>query len=82
MRCPHCNKKIQFETDDLTPREREVYSYIVAYVAKHATAPTLVEICEKLEINSTGNAHRFLRKIEGKGYVTIGNQRWRGIEVL
>ena len=66
---------------DLTPRQKQVYTFITSYLEKHGYPPTLSEISEKLKIRI--NAVRtHLLLMEKKKAVRYVPNISRGIELL
>lgn len=66
----------------LTPRQKELYEFLVAYRARHGYAPTLEEIRDRFQLRSLGTVHRHLANLEEKGAI---RRRWnysRSIEIV
>ena len=47
-------------TSDLTPRQRSVLDFIVAFQQEHRMAPTVREICAHLGLSGPAGIHRIL----------------------
>ena len=45
--------------DDLTPRQRDVFDYIIVYREQNGIAPTIREICRYLGLSSPGGIAGF-----------------------
>ncbi len=65
----------------LTDRERQVYDFIRAYVARHGYAPKLNEIGQQLGIHSRGTVHRHVRAVREAGLIAVEPERSRGIRL-
>ncbi|MGD9368626.1 MAG: transcriptional repressor LexA [Desulfobacteraceae bacterium] len=67
-------------SDDLTPRQRSVLDFIVAFQKEHRMAPTVREIGEHLGLSAPAGIHRLLNVLKDKGYILAepGKKRsWR-----
>ncbi len=61
-----------------TDRDREIYDFVRAYVARHGYAPKLREIGQATGIRSRGTVHRHLRALESEGLLAIEPDIARG----
>lgn len=66
----------------LTPRQKEVYDFIVTYIALHGTTPTMVQIAEACAMKSRSQAHRCIVALEERGWLQRGGARKRSIMLL
>lgn len=66
----------------LTPRQREIYDYLVVHLEDHGYPPTLREICAEFGMRSTRAASDHLHALERKGYILRARDRSRGIELI
>jgi repressor LexA len=64
-----------------TDRERQVFDFVRAYVARHGYAPKLREIAAQLGITSRGTVHRYLRALEEEGLLAIESDIARGVRL-
>ena len=67
-------------TSDLTPRQKSVLEYIIAFQQEHRIAPTVREICAHLGLSGPAGIHRILNILKDKGYILAepGKKRsWR-----
>ena len=67
-------------TTDLTPRQKSVIEYIIAFQREHRMAPTVREICAHLGLSGPAGIHRILNVLKDKGYLMAdpGKKRsWR-----
>ena len=53
----------------LTDRESEVLDIIVEYINKNGYAPSVREIGEIVGLKSSSTTHKYLKKLEAKGYI-------------
>lgn len=66
---------------ELTDKERELLAYIKERLTD-SVPPTVREICRDLNIKSTSSAHRYLKSLEAKGYITMGDNVNRMIRLV
>jgi len=67
-------------TSDLTPRQKSVLDFIMAFQREHRMAPTVREICAHLGLSGPAGIHRVLHVLKEKGYLLAepGKKRaWR-----
>ena len=67
---------------ELTPRQREIFEFIKASVIEIGRPPSLREIGEKFEINSTNGVRSVLEALERKEYIRRNRYLSRGIEII
>ena len=65
----------------LTPRQREVFSWIKAFIRKNDMPPTVREIGRAFNIKSS-SVFDLLRALERKGYITREPRKARSIVVI
>jgi repressor LexA len=66
--------------NDLSPRQFEIYQYILDYRQRENSPPTFREIAEGIGVSlSTTRVH--IRTLKGKGYITWDG-RARSIRVI
>lgn len=58
---------------------RAVLNYINEYNAEYGYAPSIREICSKLEIKSTASAYMYLQKLKDEGYLNRTPNRNRAL---
>lgn len=63
-------------------RQEEVLSYIKRYINENAYSPTVREIADGVGINSTSTVMRYLKILEGKGFIRKQPDSPRTIEVV
>ena len=65
----------------LTERQKEVLSFITRYIAAHKFPPTIREIAEHFAISVKG-AYDHVKALEKKGFLRLGENRSRALELL
>jgi len=63
----------------MTPIQRRLLTAIVHYVRRHGYPPTLRELTVLAAVSSTSVAAHNLRRLQARGYLTIGEKRARTI---
>ncbi len=66
-----------YEYSDLTPRQRSVYEYVIAFQQEFNISPSVREICKHFGLNSPGGVHRILSVLREKGYIQSGEGKKR-----
>ncbi len=56
-------------TSDLTPRQKSVLEYIIAFQKENRMAPTVREICAHFGLKGPAGIHRILNVLKDKGYL-------------
>lgn len=67
--------------EKLTEKERNLLAYIKERLVDQVP-PTVREICRDLGIKSTSSAHRYLKSLEAKGYILMGDNTNRVIRLV
>jgi len=65
----------------LTARQKEVLDFISSYLDAHAYPPTIREIAESFSISVKG-AYDHVKALEKKGFLKLGENRSRALELL
>jgi repressor LexA len=65
----------------LTPRQKEVLDFLVAYIERHGFSPSFEEIASGLRLSSLATVHKHISALEQKGYVRRRFNESRSIEV-
>ncbi len=65
----------------LTARQQEVLDFISSYLDSHAYPPTIREIAESFSISVKG-AYDHVKALEKKGFLRLGENRSRALELL
>ncbi|MEE9281340.1 MAG: transcriptional repressor LexA [Myxococcota bacterium] len=66
----------------LTRRQKEIFDYICAYLAKEGYAPSLEEIGEEFGLSSVATVHKHVQNLVEKGLLRKAWNRSRSIEVV
>jgi repressor LexA len=64
----------------LTARQKEVLDFISSYIEEHAYPPTIREIAERFSISVKG-AYDHVKALEKKGFIRLGENRSRALEL-
>ncbi|MBP3950353.1 helix-turn-helix domain-containing protein [Halalkalibacter suaedae] len=67
---------------ELTLKQKQVLTCIVAFIAKHSFAPSSRELGALLEHSSPSTTHRYLVTLKEKGYVDWIESKPRTLRVL
>jgi repressor LexA len=67
--------------DKLTPRERDVYDYILEAIRRDGFAPSVRDICTALDMKSTSTVHTYLNRLEEKGVIQKAAGKSRSLRV-
>lgn len=67
--------------ENLSDKERSLLAYIKERLIDQVP-PTVREICRDLNIKSTSSAHRYLKSLEAKGYISMGDNENRVIRLV
>ncbi|MFF3871210.1 LexA family protein [Streptomyces sp. NPDC001978] len=67
--------------EHLTERQESIVRYIRECIADTGEAPTVVEIGERVGLNSRSSVHYQLRQCEEKGAIIVEPRRARGIRL-
>jgi len=68
--------------EDLTERQREIYSYIEERINRDGQPPTIREIGRKFGITSTNGVRSLLSALTKKGYIVKSASVARGIKLV
>jgi len=66
---------------DLTPRQKEVLSFITKHISIHSYPPTIREIADYFSMSVKG-AHDHVTALKKKGIVRLNGKRSRALEVI
>jgi repressor LexA len=64
----------------LTARQKEVLDFISSYIEEHAYPPTIREMAERFSISVKG-AYDHVKALEKKGFIRLGENRSRALEL-
>jgi repressor LexA len=66
----------------LTPRQIEIFDFLVRFHHKNSYAPTIAEIQKNFHLNSPATVHEQLAVLEREGKIRRRKNVQRGIEIL
>lgn len=69
-------------TKDLSPQQRKVYEYLLAFTKRKGYPPSVREIGEALGLTSSSTVHGHLTRLAEKGYIYRDPTKPRAIELL
>jgi repressor LexA len=69
-------------TEPLTELERQVYHYLIDFLAEHTYQPSIREIAKQFRIKSTKTVSDVLHALEIKGFIRRDEARSRGVLIL
>lgn len=67
---------------DLTPKQQQILEFIISFQDKNGFCPSVREIGQAVNLNSTSSVHNNLEKLEQKGYVRKDSSKSRSLEIL
>lgn len=66
----------------LAKKQKEIYDFIVAEQAAKGYPPSVREICEAVNLQSTSTVHGHLNRLERKGFIKRDPSKPRALEIL
>lgn len=69
-------------TEPLTSTERQVYHYLLDFLAENTYQPSIREIAKQFRIKSTKTVSDILHALEDKGYIKRDRSRSRGVRLV
>ena len=66
----------------LTPRQKEIFSFIETYIKKNKAAPTYDEIRRRFGFSSFNAVFKHIKQLEEKGTITVQPNRARAITIV
>ena len=66
---------------ELSPKQQQIYDFIVAFQARHGYPPSVREIGEHVGLKSPSTVHFHLKGMEEKGIITKAEGKTRAITV-
>lgn len=67
--------------NDLSPKQQQIYDYIISYQAEHGYPPSFREIGEAMGLKSPSTVHFHLKSLEKKGVIVKAEGKTRAITV-
>jgi len=65
----------------LTKRQKEVLDFVREHIEKKGYSPSLAEIARKFKLSSIGTAHKHIKNLQEKGYLSKEKNHHRSIEL-
>ena len=66
----------------LSPKQQQIYEFIIAFQAEHGYPPSVREIGEEVGLKSPSTVHFHLKGLEGAGLITKAEGKTRAITVV
>ena len=66
----------------LTPKQQQIYDYILAFSDEHGYPPSVREIAEAVQLKSPATVHVHLKGLREAGYITQAEGKTRAITVV
>ena len=66
----------------LTPKQQQIYDYILAFSDEHGYPPSVREIAEAVQLKSPATVHFHLKGLREAGYITQAEGKTRAITVM
>lgn len=66
----------------MTDKQNKVYEEIKKYIRKNGYPPTIRELCDILNLKSTGTIQVMLKRIKKKGYIDYNEYKSRTIRII
>jgi len=68
--------------EPLTKQQEKALKVVKQYIAKNGYSPSVREVCELMDLNSTATVFVHLRHLMNKGYLKQTDNKFRTLEVL
>ena len=68
--------------EDLTPRQKQVYEFIKAYIKLKGCSPSYSAISQGLNLKSKAHIHRVIHRIRKKGYLVVRPHKASGVRLV
>jgi repressor LexA len=65
----------------LTPRQKELFDFIVSFQKTRGFLPTYREMKEALRLSSCGTVFKLMKRLEAKEALTTSGKKWRAFEL-
>lgn len=65
----------------MTPRQQQIYNYIILYIEEHMYPPSVREIGDGVGLHSTSSVYEHLKSLERKGHIEVRENSPRAIKV-
>lgn len=70
-----------YEIDNLTRRQKEIYTFLCDQQALFSNTPTLNELCKALGMRSRGSLHKHIQALTDAGLIKPAQKKQRGIRL-
>ena len=65
----------------LSPKQAEIYDYILRFTKAHGYPPSVREICTAVNLKSPSTVHFHMKKLEAEGYIQKADGKTRAISL-
>jgi len=66
---------------ELTPKQRQVYNFIVKFTSENGYPPSIREICASVNLKSPSSVHAHLKTLQNFGYIEKDTRKTRALTV-
>jgi len=66
----------------LTPKQQQIYDYILEFAAEHGYPPSVREIAQAVNLKSPATVHFHLKGLREAGYITQAEGKTRAISIV
>lgn len=66
----------------MTQKQIKLYKIIKNYIEKNGYSPTIRELCDELNLKSTGTIQVMLKRIKEKGFIDYIEKKSRTIRII
>jgi repressor LexA len=66
----------------MSPRQKQVFDFIQAYIKLKGYAPSYMNIAQGLELKSKSNIHRLVHKLKEEGLLHVKPHEFRSLKVI
>ena len=67
---------------ELRDKQREIYDFLKVYTENKGYPPSVIEICEAVNLRSTSTVHGHLKRLEKKGLIKRDPTKPRALEIM
>ena len=69
------------EMKELTPKQQQVYNFIVKFTSENGYPPSIREICASVNLKSPSSVHAHLKTLQNCGYIEKDTRKTRALTV-
>ena len=66
----------------LTPKQQQIYDYILSFAGEHGYPPSVREIAQAVNLKSPATVHFHLKGLREAGYITQAEGKTRAISIV